>query len=270
MIGRTAAGRLVVVALLAAGIVAAWRWRSLFAPLGLTELIGGNPAAPLVFLALHIAASLFFVPRTLLALGAGLVFGMWWGIVWAALGSVLGAVAGFLAARYIHSGFAGSGFGGRAWLAKSAGPARLVSLMARADRGGWRMVAMLRLVPLIPHSLTNYVLGLTRLRLGGHLQHPAAGIRRAPAPAQDRQYPLDGRRRRGHRQYRLHPAARERVGDSDPAYGRAARLGNRRAYSPGIAPGSCWVCRRRRRATTGISSDRVSAASPMRLGHSTS
>ena len=168
MTRRNTAGRLVFVALLAAGIVAAWRWRSLFAPLGLTELIGGNPAAPLVFLALHIAASLFFVPRTLLALGAGLVFGMWWGIVWAALGSVLGAVAGFLAARYIRSGFAGSGFGGRAWLAKSAGPARLAALMARADRGGWRMVAVLRLVPLIPHSLTNYALGLTRLRLGAY------------------------------------------------------------------------------------------------------
>src|SRR4249919_856727 len=128
MIARNTAGRLVFVALLAAGIVAAWRWRSLFGPLGLTELIGGNPAAPLVFLALHIAASLFFVPRTLLALGAGLVFGMWWGIVWAALGSVCGAVAGFLAARYIRSGFAGSGFGGRAWLAKSVGPARLEAL----------------------------------------------------------------------------------------------------------------------------------------------
>jgi len=163
MIGRNTAGRLVVVALLAAGIVAAWRWRSLFAPLGLTELIGGNSLAPLVFLTLHIAASLFFVPRTLLALGAGVVFGMWWGIVWAALGSVLGAVAGFLAARYIRSGFAD-----RAWLTKSAGPARVAALMARAERGGWRMVAVLRLVPLIPHSLTNYALGLTRLRLGAY------------------------------------------------------------------------------------------------------
>jgi uncharacterized membrane protein YdjX (TVP38/TMEM64 family) len=168
MIGRNTAGRLVVAGVLAAGIVAAWRWRSLFGPLGLTELIGGNPLAPLVFLILHIAASLFFVPRTLLALGAGLVFGMWWGIVWAALGSVLGAVAGFLAARYIRSGFAGSGFGGRAWLTRSAGPVRLAALMARADRGGWRMVAVLRLVPLIPHSLTNYALGLTRLRLGAY------------------------------------------------------------------------------------------------------
>jgi uncharacterized membrane protein YdjX (TVP38/TMEM64 family) len=166
MISRNAAGRLVVVALLAGGIVAAWRWRSLFDPLGLTGLIGSNPAAPLVFIAVHIAGSLFFVPRTLLALGAGLVFGMWWGIVWAALGSVCGAVAGFLTARYIHSGFVGSWFDGRARLEKSTRPARLAALMARAERGGWRMVAVLRLVPLIPHSLTNYALGLTRLRLG--------------------------------------------------------------------------------------------------------
>jgi uncharacterized membrane protein YdjX (TVP38/TMEM64 family) len=163
MIGRNAVGRLAVVALLAAGIVVAWRWRGLFAPFGLTEVLGGNPLAPLVFLALHIAASLFFVPRTLLALGAGLVFGIWWGIVWAALGSVLGAGAGFLAARYIRSGFAGP-----AWLARSAGQVRLAALMARAEHGGWRTVAVLRLVPLIPHSLTNYALGLTLLPLGAY------------------------------------------------------------------------------------------------------
>jgi uncharacterized membrane protein YdjX (TVP38/TMEM64 family) len=168
MIGRNMGGRLLVAALLAAGVVAAWRWRGLFDPRALTGLIGSGPIAPLAFLAVHIAGSLFFVPRTLLALGAGLVFGMWWGVVWAAIGSVAGAVAGFLAARYIHSGFVGSGFGGRAWLAKSAGPARLAALLARAEGGGWRMVAVLRLVPLIPHSLTNYALGLTGLRLGAY------------------------------------------------------------------------------------------------------
>ena len=103
------------------------------------------------------------MPRTLLAVGAGLVFGMWWGVLWAALGSLAGAVAGFLAARYIRSGFVARG-----WLAKSAGPARLAALLQRAEHGGWRMVAVLRLVPIIPHSLTNYALGLTRLRLGAY------------------------------------------------------------------------------------------------------
>jgi len=159
-VGRTRAGRLVVMALVAAGIVAAWRWHSLFDPLALTRLIGGNPLAPLAFLALHIVGSLFFVPRTLLALGAGLIFGMWWGILWAALGSLAGAVAGFLIARYLRSGFID-----RATLARPAG---LAALLKRADRGGWRMVAVVRLVPVIPHSLTNYALGLTGVRLGAY------------------------------------------------------------------------------------------------------
>jgi uncharacterized membrane protein YdjX (TVP38/TMEM64 family) len=157
MIGKIHAGRLVVMALLAAGAVAAWRWRGLFDPLALTELIGGNPLAPLAFLTLHIVGSLFFVPRTLLALGAGLVFGMWWGILWAALGSLAGAVAGFLTARYLRSGFV-----------DRTEPARLAALLNRAERGGWRMVAVMRLVPVIPHSLTNYALGLTGLPLGAY------------------------------------------------------------------------------------------------------
>src|SRR5207302_5243009 len=90
---RDNAGRLVLVGLLALGILAAWHWRGVFDPVGLTELVNGGPAAPLVFLGVHILASLLFVPRTLLALGAGLIFGMWWGALWAALGSLMGAVA---------------------------------------------------------------------------------------------------------------------------------------------------------------------------------
>jgi uncharacterized membrane protein YdjX (TVP38/TMEM64 family) len=151
-IGRLAAG-----ALLVAGMAAAWHWRGAFDPLTVTARLGGNPAAPLLFMALHVAGSLFFVPRTLLALAAGLLFGMWWGVLWAALGSLAGAVAGFLSARYIHAGFI-----------ERASPTRLASLFAYAERGGWRVVAVLRLIPVIPHSLTNYALGLTRLRLGAY------------------------------------------------------------------------------------------------------
>jgi uncharacterized membrane protein YdjX (TVP38/TMEM64 family) len=157
-IGRANAARLAVAALLAIGIVAAWPWRSLFDPLAMTVFLAGNPLAPLIFILLHIAASLFFVPRAFLAVGAGLVFGMWWGIVWAALGSVVGAIAGFLVARYVYAGFV-----------ERADSARLKALLARAERGGWRMVTAVRLVPFIPHSVTNYALGLTRVRLGAYV-----------------------------------------------------------------------------------------------------
>jgi len=92
-----------------------------------------------------------------LALGAGLVFGMWWGALWAALGSLSGAIAGFLVARYLGGG-----------LAERAGWRRAAGLLQRAQGGGWRMVAILRLVPIIPHSLTNFALGLTGVRLGAY------------------------------------------------------------------------------------------------------
>jgi uncharacterized membrane protein YdjX (TVP38/TMEM64 family) len=148
------AGRVGLALVMIAGILAAWHWRTGLDPIVLGARLARSPTAPLVFLALHIAASLFFVPRTLLAVAAGLAFGMWWGTLWAVLGSVVGACAGFLVARYVNAGVIGA-----------TGWARLSGLLGRVERGGWRAVAMIRLIPVIPHSLTNYALGLTRVGL---------------------------------------------------------------------------------------------------------
>ncbi len=155
--GLRRAARLLALGLLAAGAVAAWRWRADFEPAAIGAAIGRWPAAPLAFLAAHIAASLLFIPRTLLAIVAGLLFGIGWGVWWAALGSVAGAVAGFLVARYLNSG-----------LIDPTGFARLRPILDRVERGGWRSVAVLRLIPVLPHSLTNYALGLTRLPLAAY------------------------------------------------------------------------------------------------------
>lgn len=149
--------RLLVLGLLIVGAVAAWRWRAALNPVAITTTIGTYPAAPLAFIAAHIAASLVFVPRTLLAIVAGLLFGAGWGIVWGALGSVAGAAAGFLLARYLGSGFMG--------FQRTTG---LTPLLERIERGGWRAVALLRLIPIMPHSLANFGLGLTRLPLGAY------------------------------------------------------------------------------------------------------
>jgi uncharacterized membrane protein YdjX (TVP38/TMEM64 family) len=151
------AGQVLLALIVVGGIVAAWRWRGDFDPLALAAIIRAYPVAPLVFLALHIVASLTFVPRSLLGLAAGIVFGVWWGLLWAALGSVIGAVAGFLLARYIHAAM----FDRARWT-------RFAAVLERAERGGWRTVTLIRLVPVIPHSLSNYALGLTRLRLGDY------------------------------------------------------------------------------------------------------
>jgi uncharacterized membrane protein YdjX (TVP38/TMEM64 family) len=143
--------RLALFGLLAVGAAAAWRWRGVLDPTTITAAIDRYPAAPLWFLAAHTAASLLFIPRTLLAIVAGLLFGMGWGIVWAASGSIAGAMAGFLVARYINSGVLDL---------RHLGP-----VVGRVERGGWRAVAVLRLIPVMPHSVANYALGLTRLSL---------------------------------------------------------------------------------------------------------
>jgi uncharacterized membrane protein YdjX (TVP38/TMEM64 family) len=147
--------RLIVLVLLAAGIAFAWRWRMALDPMAIGAAIAGYPAAPLVFLGVHIVASLLFVPRTVLAIAAGLLFGMGWGVVWAAIGSVAGAVAGFCLARYVNAGFV-----------DLESNARIRPVLDRVQRGGWRAVALLRLIPVIPHSLGNYGLGLTPLQVG--------------------------------------------------------------------------------------------------------
>jgi uncharacterized membrane protein YdjX (TVP38/TMEM64 family) len=147
--------RFAVAGLVVLGIAAAWHWRAEFDPRMLAALIARWPAAPLVFLAIHVAASLLFVPRTLLAVAAGVLFGMWWGVLWAAIGSVAGGAAGFVLARYVASGPVEAG--------------RLAPVLERASQGGWRMVALLRLVPVMPHSLANYGLALTRLPLGAYV-----------------------------------------------------------------------------------------------------
>jgi uncharacterized membrane protein YdjX (TVP38/TMEM64 family) len=152
------AGRLMVLALLIVGIVVVWLNRAALEPSAIRAAIEAHPAiAPLLFLLMHIVASLLFVPRTLMGLVAGGVFDFWWGLVWAATGSVLGAIAGFLIARYVNSG-----------MIDLESLPKLGPVLQRAEAGGWRAVTMLRLIPVIPHSFTNYALGLTRLSLGGY------------------------------------------------------------------------------------------------------
>jgi uncharacterized membrane protein YdjX (TVP38/TMEM64 family) len=157
LIGIRRVTRLMALGLIAIAAVAAWHWKTVLDPIAITAAIASYPAAPLGFLAVHIAASLVFIPRTLLAIVAGLLFGTGWGIVWAELGSVAGAAAGFLLARYVSSG-----------LIDFQRVSRVRPLLEWVERGGWRAVALLRLIPIMPHSIGNYGLGLTTLPLGAY------------------------------------------------------------------------------------------------------
>ena len=150
--------RILLVLLVAAGTVVAIRYFAAgsFQPAELNAVIGANKLAPLIFVAVTVVASLVFVPRTVLAVAAGLLFGLWWGLLWTMLGSAISAVLGFLLARYVNNG-----------LVDAATLPRLAPVLKAAEQGGWRIVALIRLLPL-PHAAVNYALGLTRLKLAAY------------------------------------------------------------------------------------------------------
>lgn len=110
--------------------------------------------APLAFMALYAAATVFFLPGSVLTLAAGAVFGAVPGALYSLIGATLGAAIAFLVARYLVAD----------WVARRAG-GRLKQLIDGVEAEGWRFVALVRLVPLFPFNLVNYTLGLTRIPL---------------------------------------------------------------------------------------------------------
>jgi uncharacterized membrane protein YdjX (TVP38/TMEM64 family) len=149
-----AVGRVLVMALVFGGGVYVLAHRGTVSPLQIKAQLSGAPLAPLLYVLAHGVASLVFVPRTFMAVAGGLLFGAVGGFFWATIGSTLGAVAGFILARYVNGG-----------LLEPERMPKLGPLLVKAEAGGWRAVAALRLIPVIPQPVTNYGLGLTRLSL---------------------------------------------------------------------------------------------------------
>ena len=116
-------------------------------------LTGSGLLAPLTYLGLYSVGTIAFLPGTLFALAGGALFGPVWGSLLNLVGATIGASLAFLIARYL----AGE------WVAARSG-GRLKRLIEGVEAEGWRFVAFVRLVPLFPFNLTNYALGLTRIR----------------------------------------------------------------------------------------------------------
>lgn len=107
------------------------------------------------FLLLHIVGSLFFIPRLFMGAAAGALFGPWAGTAIALAGATIGGMLGFWTVRFANADSV------RLREAPAIGP-----WLERAETQGWRLVLVARLVPMLPHSLANYVFGLSRISSG--------------------------------------------------------------------------------------------------------
>ena len=104
MLNPKALTRLAVATAIAGGMALAIAYRGELHLARLQDWIDDYGALmPLAYVVAHVAASLFFVPRTVMAVLAGIMFGSWAGPMWSLVGSMVGAYVGFAAARYVNA-----------------------------------------------------------------------------------------------------------------------------------------------------------------------
>ncbi|MHA6796356.1 TVP38/TMEM64 family protein [Pseudonocardia bannensis] len=129
-------------------------------------MAGAGLWAPALFVALQASMTIAPVPRTVFTLSAGLLFGSAVGLVLTLLATVLAALLAF-------------------WLVRVTG-GRLVERYARGgvvewvrrrlDHHGTLAVASLRLVPMVPFSVLNYLAGLSAVRFVPYVVGTVVGI----------------------------------------------------------------------------------------------
>jgi uncharacterized membrane protein YdjX (TVP38/TMEM64 family) len=109
-----------------------------------------------VFFGVYVLACVFFIPGSILTLGAGAIYGVVIGSVLVSVSSTIGATAAFLVGRYLARG----------WVSrKIAGNAKFSAIDTAVGNEGWKIVGLTRLSPVFPFALLNYAYGLTKVRL---------------------------------------------------------------------------------------------------------
>jgi uncharacterized membrane protein YdjX (TVP38/TMEM64 family) len=108
------------------------------------------PAAAVIGSALLVAA---LVPRTLLALAGGALFGTVFGALYVLVGITTGAALAFCVGRLLGRSFVSTRLRGRVAVIEAA----------VARRGVWAVVVC-RLIPIVPFAISNYAFGTTSVR----------------------------------------------------------------------------------------------------------
>ena len=147
--------RLVVLVGLGAAMIWIWSMRDMFDSQTMEDYISEFGVwAPIVFVVAYTVAVPLCLPGSLITLLSGALFGPVFGGIYALIGATMGATFSFLIARYIAGDLATSKFGGK-----------LGHIKEGVDAEGWRFVALVRLVPLFPFNILNYLMGLTAIPL---------------------------------------------------------------------------------------------------------
>ncbi|KAM0962910.1 uncharacterized protein LOC126607383 [Malus sylvestris] len=119
-----------------------------------------GPWGPLVLAIAYIPLTVLAVPASVLTLGGGYLFGLPVGFFADSIGATVGAGAAFLLGRTIGRSFVVSRL-------KDYPQFQAVAIAIR--RSGFKIVLLLRLVPLLPFNMLNYLLSVTPVPIGQYM-----------------------------------------------------------------------------------------------------
>ena len=158
------AGAMLVMAAVAALLVPARDWTQLLEhkleDMGLLQGL-------LIFCAAYVAGTLLFVPAWIFPIAAGAAFGWQWGFLAAVVSSTLGAFAAYLIARHVLRGPVERA-------AKRNATFKAVDQAVKKEPR--KVVALLRLSPVLPSGAKSYFLGLTCVKPLDYVLASTAGM----------------------------------------------------------------------------------------------
>ena len=126
-----------------------------------------GPLGVLVFAGLYIAATVAVLPASVLTIAAGVLYGPYWAALLVLVASLSGAAMAFGLARTWL----------RPWVLSRYGDGLAFRTIAeRTETQGARLVFLLRLSPIVPFSILNYLLGLTHVTFRGYFFASAIGM----------------------------------------------------------------------------------------------
>uniref|UniRef100_A0A7S3J780 VTT domain-containing protein n=2 Tax=Euplotes harpa TaxID=151035 RepID=A0A7S3J780_9SPIT len=125
-----------------------------------------NPVlAPFVLIVVYIIATVLFIPGIILTLGAGFAFNQAYNNVGLAIfvgsvsvwiGAMFGSILAMFVGRYVL----------RNWVSRQTKRFKIFGAIDKAiETEGFKLTFLLRLSPLIPYNLFNYLMGITKVSL---------------------------------------------------------------------------------------------------------
>jgi uncharacterized membrane protein YdjX (TVP38/TMEM64 family) len=124
--------------------------------------------AGLILISAKIIGALILFPGTPLTLLAGATFGIFYGTIISLVGNSLGAILAFFISRYFLKDFVS-----RKILIKYK---KINDYEKRFSEQGFKTVLLLRLIPLFPFNVLNYLLGVTSIKTKDYIWGTVIGI----------------------------------------------------------------------------------------------